>query len=121
MQRKRDLIIDKQLTLGPKDSDPYRGKLWVRAYVASKKDEKPSVILELEDNGVGMSDEDLESLFVPFFTTKATAHKGTGLGLYVIQRIIEQHHGSIKGSSEYGVGTTFRIQIPLAEEGVGSS
>jgi signal transduction histidine kinase len=87
---------------------------------------QPRVILEaaaldnkflriiLEDNGIGMTEEQLESLFIPFFTTKATAGKGTGLGLWMIKQIVEAHHGTIIAESSYGQGTKFSIALPLA-------
>jgi len=118
MQKKAELIEGKQLSPGPKDPAPYRGKIRIRAFVAKRKVEKPSIILELTDNGVGMTKQDLENLFVPFFTTKATAKKGTGLGLYIIQRIMEQHGGTIDTKSEYGAGTTFALKIPIYQEAV---
>lgn len=67
------------------------------------------------DNGIGIKPDDLSRLFVPFFTTKATSQKGTGLGLYVIKRIIENHGGRIEVNSVYGDGTTFTIHLPAAE------
>jgi signal transduction histidine kinase len=63
-----------------------------------------------------MSGQELGNLFTPFFTTKATSQKGTGLGLYVIQRIIERHEGTITASSTYGVGTRFTLRLPAIEE-----
>ncbi|MEK6728322.1 MAG: HAMP domain-containing sensor histidine kinase, partial [Candidatus Omnitrophota bacterium] len=53
-------------------------------------------------------------IFVPFYTTKASSGKGTGLGLYVIKRIIEFHKGRISVASKYGQGTTFKLELPLA-------
>jgi signal transduction histidine kinase len=67
----------------------------------------------VQDNGIGMSDKDQEKLFVPFHTTKATAQKGTGLGLYVIDRIIESHSGDISVESHYGRGTSFTIKLKI--------
>jgi len=60
-----------------------------------------------------MGEESRKRLFAPFFTTKATASKGTGLGLYVIQKIVFVHQGSIKVDSQYGQGTTFTITLPI--------
>lgn len=73
------------------------------------------VILVFQDNGIGVKDDDREKLFTPFFTTKATSRKGTGLGLYVIRKIIEENHGGrIEMISHYREGTTFRISLPAA-------
>ncbi len=113
IQKKAELIQQKQLPLGPEDPSPFRGWIQVRART-EMLDGKPWVLLEFKDNGIGMSHQELENLFIPFFTTKATSQKGTGLGLYVIQRIIERHGGTISAVSAYGVGTTFTIRLPGA-------
>lgn len=68
------------------------------------------------DNGIGIKDKDKEKLFTPFFTTKATMKKGTGLGLYVIQKIVSFHEGSITIDSTYNKGTTFEILLPIAQK-----
>ena len=66
------------------------------------------------DNGIGVKDEDQNKLFTPFFTTKLSSRKGTGLGLYVIQKIIEENHkGKVAISSEYMTGTLVSIHLPL--------
>lgn len=70
-----------------------------------------SVELSVTDTGMGIPQEKLERIFVPFFTTKT---KGTGLGLSVVQKIVENHGGHIEVTSEVGVGTTFRITLPVA-------
>jgi len=67
----------------------------------------------LQDNGIGMTPDEQKQLFVPFFTTKATAKKGTGLGLSIIKQIIEAHNGTITIDSVYGEGTTFNITLPV--------
>ena len=64
-----------------------------------------------------MDEETQKRIFVPFFTLKATAIKGTGLGLYIIRRMVDAHQGRIKVESEYGKGTTFHIFLPSAEGG----
>jgi len=71
------------------------------------------VVIAVEDNGAGMSADDVKHIFDPFFTTKMT---GTGLGLAITQRIVELHRGRIEVKSEMGVGTTFTIYLPLKEE-----
>jgi signal transduction histidine kinase len=67
-------------------------------------------ILEVEDNGKGISPEVQKRLFDPFYTTKPA---GTGLGLSIAARIIEQHGGVLRYQSEVGRGTTFGILLPL--------
>lgn len=77
--------------------------------VASKI-EDDSVIISINDNGCGISEEQKANIFVPNFTTKNT---GTGLGLALVKNIIEQHEGSIWFESEENIGTTFFIKLPL--------
>ncbi len=113
VQRKGTQIAEKQISPAPNDPVPFKGKLWIRART-EKKEERTWVVIELQDNGTGMAAHELENLFVPFFTTKATAQKGTGLGLYVIQRIMERHGGTISAASKQGVGTTFTLRLPAA-------
>jgi len=68
------------------------------------------VEVALEDNGRGIDEAILPNIFIPFFTTRA---KGTGLGLAVSQRIVENMGGRIEVSSTVGVGTTFRVLLAL--------
>ncbi|PIS30807.1 hypothetical protein COT42_02365 [Candidatus Saganbacteria bacterium CG08_land_8_20_14_0_20_45_16] len=67
------------------------------------------VFVEVTDTGEGIAEENLKSLFDPFFTTKMT---GTGMGLPITLRIVEEHNGSIKVRSQRGKGTTFIITLP---------
>ena len=76
------------------------------------RDDAGSVVIEVEDAGVGMTAETLARAFDPFFTTKT---EGTGLGLSIVKRIVEAHGGAISARSEPGVGTTFCVMIPAAE------
>lgn len=69
-----------------------------------------NVIIEIEDNGVGISKETIASLFTPFYSTK---EKGTGIGLSVCKQIIEDHGGKIHVTSEPFLGTSFRIELPI--------
>ena len=74
--------------------------------------ENSSVKIEITDTGSGISQENLEKIFKPFFTTK---HKGTGLGMAISKRIVEQHKGSITISSEVHKGTVVTISIPIKQ------
>jgi PAS domain S-box-containing protein len=67
--------------------------------------------LEVRDTGVGIPAHRLKDIFNPFYTTKAPG-QGTGLGLSVVHSILERYRGSIHVTSEVGVGTTFRIELP---------
>jgi len=75
---------------------------------ARKNEEK--IILEVTDNGIGMDSETQDKIFTPFFSSKGT--KGTGLGLFIANTIIEQHGGEINVKSNVGQGTLFQIKIP---------
>jgi CheY-like chemotaxis protein len=69
--------------------------------------------LRFMDTGTGMKDDVREKIFEPFYTTKGV--HGTGLGLAVSYGIIERHQGAISVESELGKGTTFSIELPVAE------
>jgi len=67
--------------------------------------------VDIEDEGVGIKEEDLPHIFSPFFTTK---HSGSGLGLAVCYRIVKEHGGLIRVESAEGRGTIFRISLLVA-------
>ncbi len=69
------------------------------------------VCITVSDNGYGMSKETIEKIYDPFFTTKPTG-EGTGLGLFVVQGIVENHKGLITVESETGKGSTFKVYFP---------
>lgn len=68
--------------------------------------------LRVQDSGRGISPEDRDQIFKPFFTTK---HQGTGLGLSITREIVDQHDGSIEVLSERGEGAVFRVVLPWGE------
>ncbi len=73
-----------------------------------------NIYVHVQDNGVGISKENMKNLFDPFFTTKP-AVKGTGLGLSISHGIIKDHEGSIEVKSKLGTGSTFSIKLPVKE------
>ena len=87
-----------------------RGKI-----VISTGTVEDNVWVEVSDNGVGIAKENLNKIFEPFFTTKEQG-AGIGLGLSLSYGIIQKHRGSLTVSSEPGVGTTFRIEIPVHQK-----
>lgn len=70
-------------------------------------------MIQVADQGVGIPHEKLQSLGQPFYTTK---EKGTGLGLMMSFKIIENHNSTMSVNSKVGVGTTFEVRVPLARE-----
>ena len=77
--------------------------------------------IEVADEGVGISPEDQKRLFTKFFRTKASSNistSGSGLGLYIIKKILDTYNGKIKCTSKVGKGTVFVVTIPLKAEGV---
>jgi len=83
------------------------GRIIVRAW-----QEGDMAVVEVSDEGPGMSEDVLTHLFDPFYTTKMT---GTGLGLAITQKIVELHGGKIEVRSRPGEGSTFRIHLPIKE------
>ena len=64
------------------------------------------------DEGAGLTDTEMDQLFTPFYTTKST---GTGLGLALVKTVVEEHNGSINVESTIGLGTTFKISLPVSD------
>ena len=81
----------------------------------SSQETSGRVVLTIADNGTGMTTEVKSRLFDPFFTTKGKG--GTGMGMAVSFGIIRRHNGSIDVESEPGRGTTFRISLPVVDDG----
>ena len=88
------------------DAMPEGGNLTVSA-----RRNGADALVSISDSGHGMTDEEAENLFVPFFTTKSD---GTGLGLAYAQQVISEHGGRIDCATARGKGSTFSIQLPLA-------
>jgi PAS domain S-box-containing protein len=113
------------LCVNARDAMPDGGTLTIRAENTTLDEEdarknidaEPGeyVCLAVSDTGVGMSDEVIDKIFEPFYTTKPEG-EGTGLGLSTAYSIIKGHDGFIDVSSTKGKGTTFRIFLPVASD-----
>ncbi len=82
----------------------------------SLKRQETEVLINVQDQGQGIAEDEVVSLFKPFqkTSTKSTAgEKSTGLGLYIVKRIVEAHQGQIEVESEVGKGSTFYFSLPL--------
>jgi signal transduction histidine kinase len=96
-----------------------RMRLLTGAQKGIEEEERPhSEYIEVivQDTGIGISKENIDRIFIPFFTTK-TDWKGTGLGLSVVHRIITDHHGAIDVESDAGKGSKFIIRLPVLDAG----
>jgi PAS domain S-box-containing protein len=111
------------LAANSRDAMPKGGKLLITtsvaeidtAYVRQHPEARVGwfVCLTVSDTGCGMDPQVLRRVFEPFFTTKEVG-KGTGLGLATVYGVVKQHHGWIEVQSEVGVGTTFKVFLPVA-------
>ncbi len=97
------------LFLNARDAMPSGGELRVRTAM-----NESMVIVDIEDTGTGISQEDIKRIYDPFFTTKG-ASRGTGLGLAISYGIVQEHGGRILVDSEPGKGTHFRLKLPTRQ------
>jgi len=95
------------------DALAQRPEAYVKVVSKLYKDEN-KIEFMVEDNGCGIPESVLKKIFEPFFSTKGS--KGTGLGLAVTRKVIEEHGGKITVKSQEGIGTTFIIGLPLITE-----
>lgn len=96
---------------------PSGGKLQIETAL---DEEQQQVEIRIRDNGCGIHPQDMKNIFNPFFTTKAVG-QGTGLGLAVCHRIMENHQGRIEVESTPGEGSCFTLILPLRTTGADSS
>ena len=101
------------LVLNALDAMPEGGSITVRTSATPGH-----VRIEVSDTGSGLTREECERLFTPYYTTK---HHGTGLGLAIVQSVVSDHGGSITVDSAPGKGTTFRIDLPRTRSAPGAS
>jgi len=110
-QKIEQVLINLVVNASQAMHDDKKGTIYIRTRL-----QDGNIVVEVEDNGCGMSENTLRQIFDPFFTTKR-AKGGTGLGLAIAYRIIEEHGGNITVGSEIGVGTKFTIRVPARKEG----
>ncbi|MGD0275479.1 MAG: ATP-binding protein [Syntrophales bacterium] len=102
------------LLINAMDAISTRGEIIVATeMLPALAEQAPRMVISFRDNGIGIPSVHLNRIFDPFFTTKKI---GTGLGLAVSHRIIQDHKGMIEVESRVGVGTTFRITLPVMTE-----
>ncbi|SEM49093.1 PAS domain S-box-containing protein [Syntrophus gentianae] len=88
----------------------------VRGYAEVK--EGDYVVLSVADSGQGISPQDMERIFEPFYTKKVMGKSGTGLGLAIVWGTVKDHDGYIDVTSQEGVGSVFTLYFPATREGV---
>ncbi|HVH09040.1 MAG TPA: ATP-binding protein [Gemmatimonadales bacterium] len=98
------------LMLNAMDAMNSRGTLTVRSGINPEREDE--VLLQFIDTGTGIRQEDLPKIFEPFFTTKPQG-RGTGLGLSICYGIIAEHRGRIEVESQVGVGSNFKVYLPI--------
>ena len=87
----------------------------IRVSLSYTDDTNSEIMLKVTDNGLGIPQDKLESLFQPFFRVEqASGVQGAGLGLSITKQLVEAHGGEIRVESEIGVGSTFIVTIPVA-------
>ncbi len=121
-----ELILSADETISKVNIDPVRMKRALLNLVSNAIEATPQggrvelhtartpsgLVIEVKDTGTGIPEEMIEKIFEPFVSTKGT--KGTGLGLPVTKKIVEEHGGTIDVESEKGEGTCFRITLPAS-------
>jgi len=92
-------------------AEAMEGSLIKEMVITTRMDPQRSVVeTEISDTGSGVSPEDREKLFLPYYSTK---ERGTGLGLAIVSRIVAEHHGSIRVEENQPLGTRFVVELPV--------
>ncbi|URM30043.1 response regulator [Pseudomonas frederiksbergensis] len=99
-----NLIVNASQAMGPE-----RGTITLRTRL-----EGETVSIEVADTGIGIEPDNLQKIFDPFYTTKPVG-QGTGLGLSLSYGIVKKHQGDISVRSEVGMGSTFRVELPVRQ------
>lgn len=95
----------------------HRGSVSIKAY-ASEEAGAPRLIIAISDTGIGINPEELTQIFAPFTQVDSSTTRqygGTGLGLYICHKLASLMGGTIWAESQFGVGTTMYVQVPLLE------
>ena len=108
-QRLRDALVN--LILNAVDALPAGGRITLRTHAEQRQEDREDQIVEVIDNGTGMSDEVRRRCQEAFFTTKGD--QGTGLGLSIVHGTLRRHGGTLEIESAVGQGTTMRFRLPV--------
>ncbi|MBN2069941.1 MAG: hypothetical protein JW814_00680 [Candidatus Krumholzibacteriota bacterium] len=114
-QKIEQVLVNLIVNAGDAMHDDVKGTVTVRTSL-----QDGFIHIDVIDDGLGMNESTLKQIFDPFFTTKR-ARGGTGLGLPIVFRIVEEHGGIISVKSRPGEGTTFSIKLPAAKEHGGNA
>ena len=101
-------IVSNAVYYGKKD-----GSVWITG-----KNEGGKAVIEIRDNGIGISKKDLPHIFERFYRAEGSRSKdfgGSGLGLALVKWIAEAHGGSVSAESVKGKGSTFRVMLPISQ------
>jgi len=115
------------LLINAAEAQPHGGKITISS--ESRYIDKPIkgyenilegdyIVIKITDNGIGISEEDLERIFEPFYTKKIMGRSGTGLGMSVVWGAVQDHNGYIDVTSSEGYGTTFELYFPTSRESI---
>ena len=90
--------------------DAVRGEAHPRIDLTASLDERGRPVIQVRDNGVGIPEENLDKVFVPFFSTK---EGGSGIGLSLSRQVMQLHNGTISVSSKPGAGSIFTLRFRM--------